>query len=899
MKLKIFFLLILILIGGVVYLYTVAPTLSFWDCGEYIAVSYALGVPHPPGTPFFVIFGRVWVLIFKVISRILPISREVAWHMNLTAVFSSLVSLGFIYIITLKLLRRWRGEDGSIIPYLGAFSASLVLAFSYTFWENAVETEMYAPATAVLLFITYLALRWHEDLEVGVDRSRYLLFIFYLVFLASGIHLAPFLAVVPLFIYIFMVRRQLLRDVYLWLIGLFVVLGFFAVFIASDRLFWPSIILLGLILVVGIFINLMYYERYRNGLLFWVGVLVVVIGFSSELFLIIRANVLTERYKAKDLTVPRINEVDPRTLQTFYDVLHRKQYEPMSILPRRTQIQTGFNAVAGYFEQVKMYMRYLGWQFVSEGFIRGPRVLLLLIFYFLGIWGIYQHWQKDKNTFLFIFLLFFMTSFALMTYLNLKFSPSDPNPAHQPREVRERDYFFHPGFAYFAIFLGIGFVSFIDWVKRYFSKFKFAPYVSMGLILLLPVIPFATHFKYKNRYGNWIPRDYGYNMLACCEDNSLVFTNGDNDTFPLWFVQEVLGYKRSVIVANLSLINTNWYIKQLKYWGAPITFPDRFINTCETWPRVTQDGRVILTKDIIVRHILANNFGREMEDADYFIPQPEFVRKFIKGSSKGKMTIYFATTVSEDNLEGFKPYLRLEGLVYRIVGDSSEVYSSSPGNIETDITRTEKFFYKKMRYTGIFYPEDFPFLSKIIPDFEKRRREGEFINYRVYKDENTRRLLSNYAAGLYALGYEYQRSDQLERTKEAWQWALLFRPEGDIPFLYNLSVLYLQIGAYDSCLSYLRAIEARGVKDAGIYFRIAGCYQAIGNNHMAAEYLKKTIALQPRFRAAYELLVGIYLSMNQVNEAITVLNNWLRISPGDTAAQRMLEELTGKFAPGK
>jgi tetratricopeptide (TPR) repeat protein len=337
---------------------------------------------------------------------------------------------------------------------------------------------------------------------------------------------------------------------------------------------------------------------------------------------------------------------------------------------------------------------------------------------------------------------------------------------------------------------------------------------------------------------------------------------------------------------------------QLKYWGSPVTFPDDFIKTCDTWPTRMPDGRVILVKDILIRHIIANNVGIEMTEMDYFNPQPDFVRKFVRGQ-QGKKTIYFATTVSDDNLEGFKPYLRLEGLVYRVVGDSSRVANEAAGAIETDIKKTEDFFYNRMRYTGIFYTEDFPFLTSIVPGFDARRRRGEFTSVPVFKDENTNRLLSNYAAGLFSLGYEYQRMGNMAKTKQNWLWAMRFRPERSIAFLYNLSTLYLQTNDFDSSLIYLRAIEAQGIRDAGIYFRIAGCYQALGNSPQAIGYLRKTIALQPRLREAYELLVGIYLNQDQTQNAIGVLNEWLSIAPQDSAARHMLEELTQNPKSGK
>ena len=101
---KILFYILLIIVAAV-YLYTVAPTLSFWDCGEFISSAYTLAIPHPPGTPFYILLGRVWLMIFGLISAVLPISKEVAWHMNLLGLSFSVITVGLLYRLILKLFR--------------------------------------------------------------------------------------------------------------------------------------------------------------------------------------------------------------------------------------------------------------------------------------------------------------------------------------------------------------------------------------------------------------------------------------------------------------------------------------------------------------------------------------------------------------------------------------------------------------------------------------------------------------------------------------------------------------------------------------------------------------------------------------------------------------------------
>jgi len=133
-KLENILLYILLIITTGVYLYTVAPTLSFWDCGEFIASAYTLAVPHPPGTPLYVLIGRVWLIIVGLIAGILPISKEVAWHMNLLGLGISVVTIFLLYRMILKIFRMWRKQESQIAMVVSAFAACLAISFFYTYW---------------------------------------------------------------------------------------------------------------------------------------------------------------------------------------------------------------------------------------------------------------------------------------------------------------------------------------------------------------------------------------------------------------------------------------------------------------------------------------------------------------------------------------------------------------------------------------------------------------------------------------------------------------------------------------------------------------------------------------------------------------------------------------------
>jgi hypothetical protein len=891
-KLENILLYFLLSLVTIVYLYTVAPTLSFWDCGEFIASTYTLAVPHPPGTPFYILFGRVWLLIVGLLAGILPISKEIAWHMNLLGLGFTVLTVFLVYRMLLRIFRMWQGNNNKLTYILITFGTCLALAFYYTVWGNAVETEVYAAATFVFLLVNYLIILWYESVKQGAPKNKYLLASFYLIFLSTGIHLTPFLIFFPVYAFIFYVERRYLRDTLLWLLGLFQAVFFALTFLFPKTLYTPSLVILALIVVAGVFLPLSNISRYRNWRFFWMGIFLVLIGFSSELYLPIRSRVLdklykqetvAEKYYAGEDIAPRINECDPgENFAAFNSVLHRAQYGPAKIIPRQTQESTGFSVLQGYFWQMALFLRYLSWQPVPEmanGILRG---IVLALFYGFGIWGMVELYKRERKLFFLTALILFMLSFAMVGYLNLKFSPSDSNPKHQPQEVRERDYFFHTGHAYFGMLVGIGFFGFIQSMKRGMKNKRLFETGCLSGYIIFSAVPLITNFALSSRFGDFMPKDYAYNMLISCDDGAVLFTNGDNDTFPLWFAQEVLGLKRRVINANLSLINTSWYIRQLKDWGVPVSFSERVINRLE--PFMTRDRRVVWVKDIMIRNIIATNAGIRLNEDDYVITQQEFAERHLKGY-KGKVPIYFASTVSAENFEGFRPYLRLEGLVYRVVGDSADP------TFAVDVKKTENFFYQTYRYTGVFDPEQQKYISRILVDFDRRKKEGEFYDFGLYKDENTRRLYTNYAAGLASLGVKLREQGDMQGTLDAWRFALLFDPYQNIYFSYNVGVLFAQMGMRDSAYYYLSKIE---VNDPAMMVQIGSVFANTGFYDRAIEYFQRAIGINPRYSQAYSSLVMTYLAMNDKASAINVLEDWLAVNPRDTNARSMIEELRGQ-----
>jgi len=164
---------------SIVYLMTVAPTVSFWDCGEFIACSFKMEVPHPPGAPLYLIVGRVFSLF--------PFFEDVGFKVNLISVFSSSITIMLLYLVIVHLVREWKGkleEDADwYIAIFAGIIGSLSFAFSHSFWFNAVEAEVYAPSMLFTSLIVWLVMVWAEKSEEP-NNERYLLMIAYIIGLA-------------------------------------------------------------------------------------------------------------------------------------------------------------------------------------------------------------------------------------------------------------------------------------------------------------------------------------------------------------------------------------------------------------------------------------------------------------------------------------------------------------------------------------------------------------------------------------------------------------------------------------------------------------------------------------------------------------------------------------------
>ncbi len=682
---------VLFLAAEILYLRTMAPTFSFWDCGEFIATAYTLGIPHPPGAPLFLLLGRFFSMI--------PFFSDTGARVNLISTLASAATIMLTYLITVRLIILYRKSEPDlwdsaekISAYGGAVIGALALALSDSFWFNAVEAEVYALSSLFTAVVVWLILRWHEE-EPEPGHERWLLLVMYVIGLSIGVHLLSLLAVFAVALLYFFKKYEVTFKSFTLLILASSAL-FFLIYIGIIKglpillqlTSWWGFLLFLVLLGYAVWYSHTHRKALMNTLL--MSLFLIIIGYTSYGMIFVRAQ-----------AGPPINENNPSTSESFFSYLNRDQYGDMPLWPRRWSPEPvhqyyyqQYSSDLDYFltyQMQKMYFRYFGWQFIGrEHDMEGAGVdwsVLWGIPFIVGLVGAITHFRRDWKMGLVVTALFVLTGAALVIYLN----QTEPQP-------RERDYSYVGSFFAFALWIGIGIESIWQWLGE---RLKLIGRRSLMLLAVLTVAlgfflingrMLQANYRMHDRSGNYVPWDWAWNMLQSCEKDAILFTNGDNDTFPLWYLQEVERIRTDVRVVNLSLANTGWYLDQLKNssprGAKPVAFslsdgeiasityvpidsvdavlpssplrqqllresrlhalslPSEPVDTMR-WllkPGLTYDGQGYLRpQDIAVYEILMNNFARR--------------------------PVYFALTVDPESMIGIEKYLRLDGLAYKVV----------------------------------------------------------------------------------------------------------------------------------------------------------------------------------------------------------------------------------------
>ena len=902
------------LISFVLYLMTMSPTVSFWDCGEFIAASRTLSVPHPPGAPFFLLVGRLFTMF--------PFISDMGARVNVLSVFTSAATVSLLYLTVIHLIRQWKPiEKMGLAEILGAAVGALVFMASDSFWFNAVEAEVYAISMLFTALVVWLAFVWQDFEARGHhDGDRIFLLIFYIIGLAIGVHLLNVLALPMVFMVIWFHRaQQPTKDMGRFLLA-------WGLCVLSILPIYPGVVLWlpklvaaagnsGDILLLAILLGLvgLFWYAVKSGkrtlALSTAAMLLVLLGYLSYILILVRSGLN-----------PPLDENNPDTIQGLIAYLGREQYGSESITDQLFKRKAPFWS----YQIQHMYMRYLGWQFIGRdlltGAVKGAQLWGLPML--VGLWGVVHHFNRDWKRAFTLTNLFLLTGLAIVVYLN----QNDPQP-------RERDYSYVGSFYAFALWIGVGAAALLEDLGRMAEKWRkyLVPATAVALLLALPVRMVYANYYTHDRSGNYVAWDYARNSLAMLEPNAIIFTNGDNDTFPLWYMQIVEEFRTDVRVVNLSLLNTGWYARQLRdaeptvplpadfndddfithaldgtdriafawrYWG-PETWRDRQGNTLpqENWYRVPftdSDGNRYSVEVQPTVHIplgdgnTANNFLRV---------QDRMILEILR-ANQWKRPVYFAVTVAQNSFVGFRPNLRMDGLAYRVM-DRPQRRQLSDQALSANLS----LFEENMR--GLNDPG-------------------------VYFDDNIRKLVQNYRSAYVQLALErndlgdkqgaldlLQRMDHYlpETVVPAFNLQLslqlgsLFHRLGDEEALmrrleaapdfegglslddrFTLAATWLDpVGDLDRALEILEPL-ARMEPGGQLAFEVAMTLDQYGYTEQAIARYKAVLSENPEFQNAVAALVRAYEGQQQYAEAAEVLETWLAKHPEDPTAQRRLED---------
>ncbi|HEV7992492.1 MAG TPA: DUF2723 domain-containing protein [Gemmatimonadaceae bacterium] len=494
----------------ILYLLTLAPSTAMWDTSEYITAAYTLGLPHPPGNPLFVLIGRVFA--------ILPIAPTVALRINILAAVCSAVSAGMWFLITERVLVSWFSERWQRI--VGGALAAFIGATAFTVWNQSVVNEkVYTVSLLGIALISWLMVRWC-DAPDGRKADRILVLVAYLCGLGYANHMAGMLAAPAVGLAVLIVR-------------------------------WQTVLRWKLLLACA------------AALLF---------GITPFAIQPIRAAHFPALNEGEPTACRRGLEVGCTFSKGTYDAFmynfNRGQYGKPELSERQAPLSA----------QVGMWWLYFKWQWLRDAHYEHglAQSLLASLFLVLGLLGGYVHWQRDRRSFWYFGSLMFTMTLVLIYYLNFKYGASQaPELNGVNREVRDRDYFYLWSFSAWGVWAALGLVAVWESVAQLIGRervtegretFERPTRRALAItspLLALALIPLFTNWSTASRAGQTDTADFARDLLNSVEPYGVLITVGDNDTFPLWYAQEVEGVRKDVVVANTSLLNTDWYTRQL------------------------------------------------------------------------------------------------------------------------------------------------------------------------------------------------------------------------------------------------------------------------------------------------------------------------------------------------
>lgn len=981
---------LLFIISTIVYLLTLEPTVSFWDCGEFILSAFKLQVGHPPGAPMFIMMARIFTLFAG------NDTSKVAVTVNIFSAISSGLAVMILFWTITHLARKvyYKGDniESKNIPLIlgSGVIGALTYTFSDTFWFSAVEGELYALSSLVTALVFWGMLKWEEEADKPY-AGRWIILIAYIMGLGIGIHRLNLL-VLPALVFVFYFRKYeittkgiiktlLLAILLLWIMVFLIMPGvpkvagwFELLFVNIFGLPYNSglyfyLILLAVVLIYGIRYSLRKEKVILNYILTLLTV--IIIGYSSYAMIIIRSSAR-----------PPMNQNDPSDVFTFIYYINMEQYgsnpkfygnyysAPVMDVKK---VLSGYNKINGKYEpfyrpeyvyskefetffprmyssdpdhesaykywgkvvgrkytantasgkqnlvcptfsenlrfffnyQVGyMYLRYFMWNFAGRqndiqgngnplfgNWISGIKFIDEARFgkldklpaelqsnpgrntyYFLplliGLVGMFWQYKKSRNGFWLVMIFFFMTGLAIILYLN-----------QYPNQPRERDYAYAGSFYAFTIWVGMGFIGIYEMIRKLTGHKVSLAITFVVLLSASPILMGIQNWDDHNRSGRYTARDIAADYLLSVAPNSILFTYGDNDSFPLWYNQDVEGVRTDVRVSNLSYIQAGWYIEMMRqkaYQSDPFPFslgPDKYIEGKRNQLPVEKKIDKPINIKQVVEFAGSDDKNAQIDlsgGGDYlnYLPVNQFiidvdtskvlfngtVKKYFRNrmlspiiwkytetdAFKGDLAImdilaknnwvrplYFSTTVPSSQYKGLEKFFIQEGLAYRIAP------------IRTDEPEPGEF--------GIIDP--FVMYDNLMNKFVW----GNAADPSVYLDENNRRMFSNFRKIFGSLGKALLVSGDTLKAIEVAHRGLEIVPADKVPYDYfTVSIAEVLIRAgkkeegekiVNAVVSYSKeylnyAISLKSGNRYGLDYPIGINMQALIDVYKMAEQLK-------------------------------------------------------------
>ncbi|TDO21742.1 glycosyltransferase family 117 protein [Pedobacter duraquae] len=805
-------------VATITYILTLEPSVSFWDCGEFIASAFKMQVVHQPGAPLFLMIQRFFGLFAGADVT------KVAYFMNVGSAVASGATILFLFWTITALAKKMivkPGETADTSQLISIMGAGVVGALAYTFsdsfWFSAVESEVYALSALFTAIVFWGILKWEANADEP-KADRWLLFIAYIMGLSIGIHLLNLLTIPAIaFVYYFkktpkptttgifktfFVGILILAVVQYGIIQYLVSFGaYFDLFFVNTlgMGFGTGVVVFAILLITALVFGIRYSIKHQKRVLnlALLSTVLIIFGYGSFAMIVIRAKanpnlnnsdpdnafaflgyLNREQYGDRPLLFgpnynsQKINITEGKTLyrkgDSKYEVAGKKtdyEYDKLTPFPRMysdderhigfykemmgmddTHFPTLFDNIGFLFKyQIgNMYMRYFMWNFVGrqnddqgqgslyEGqWLSGIKPIDAILlgnqshlppsiedsnaynrFFFLplliGIFGAVWHFKRNQKDAGIVALLFFFTGIAIVLYLNQK-----------PLEPRERDYAYAGSFYAFAIWIGFGVLAIREWLAKKITPATAGIVASVACLFGAPILMGAQGWDDHDRSTKMVPHDIALDYMESCAPNAILFTYGDNDTYPLWYIQEVENVRPDIRLVNLSLFDTDWYINGMKrkanaseplpitmkesqyvqgvrdvmyYQDYKIAGPVELKSIVDVLLSDNDEDKVPLQNGSKENFIPTKNFKLTVNAADVIKSgtvsaadagkiAPELLWTYNKGYvTKGtlamfdilahnnwKRPIYFASTVPSDQYNGLDNYLYNEGLALRLM----------------------------------------------------------------------------------------------------------------------------------------------------------------------------------------------------------------------------------------